>query len=662
MMDGFIRTAAGERRGAARFAKGGPIVLHDLFRRLDARFPGLARWLGGRLDIQVPAIAVSLVTHLLLLMSLGMVGYAAHTELRRELQTEVVDTSLEDFARLDAVELTDVSEPTTITPAAGAFAPTATPLIIEQPSGAVPPKPEPGLARPRVELAADVVLPKATRLDQAVAINGSGADHVGDVKEAVDRLSVEILRRLTEGRTLVIWAFDASKSLQAERRRLAGYIDEVYRHLGALDRDGLARGGALLTLVVAFGEDRRLMTPEPTADAAAIARAIAAVPDDESGVESTFRTVAEVARTWGRYRRDDQKYRAMIIVVTDEVGDDEDQLEPAIAAAGAAHAPVYVLGSGALFGRIMGKQDYTDPKTGITYRDLDVRQGPESVEPETIRLPYWHGAGRFDALDAGFGPWALSRLAGATGGIYFVTRMGGHRVLFDPAGMREYRPDWVSKAQYEAALQRDPIRRALVQAGQITREYLPDNLPARPDLTFPAADSPEFKEAMNRNQKDLARIQYAVNAALEAIEAAAGFRDREPSRRWQAHYDLVRGRLLAMKIRCYEYQYACAQMKKNPLKFTDPASNAWRLAPDAEVHSGEAVAKAAEKARDLLEGVMSDHPQTPWALLARQELAAPLGLKWVEAHVPPPKPRPPSPEEKKKKEKPAPKPPPPPKL
>ena len=43
------------------------------------------------------------------------------------------------------------------------------------------------------------------------------------------------------------------------------------------------------------------------------------------------------------------------------------------------------------------------------------------------------------------------------------------------------------------------------------------------------------------------------------ITAAAKFRDRETSRRWQAHYDLIRGRLLAMKIRCYEYNSACAR-------------------------------------------------------------------------------------------------------
>ena len=53
--------------------------------------------------------------------------------------------------------------------------------------------------------------------------------------------------------------------------------------------------------------------------------------------------------------------------------------------------PVYVLGSQAIFGRIEGQMNYTDPKTGQTYHNLKVRQGPESVVPEQVSLPFWYG-------------------------------------------------------------------------------------------------------------------------------------------------------------------------------------------------------------------------------------------------------------------------------
>jgi hypothetical protein len=60
----------------------------------------------------------------------------------------------------------------------------------------------------------------------------------------------------------------------------------------------------------------------------------------------------------------------------------------------------------------------------------------------------------------------LSRLASATGGIYFVTRFTGQRMGFDPARMKEYKPDWVRRDQYEAAIAKSPLRRAVINAAQ----------------------------------------------------------------------------------------------------------------------------------------------------------------------------------------------------
>jgi hypothetical protein len=279
--------------------------------------------------------------------------------------------------------------------------------------------------------------------------------------------------------------------------------------------------------------------------------------------------------------------------------------------------------------------DYTDPEDGRFYRRLPVRQGPESVALEQIQLPFWYDGPQYNELDSGFGPFGLSRLAGSTGGIYFVTRMGGNRPSFDPAGMREYRPDWISAGQYRAAVSKSPLRSAVLAAAQITQQ----NLPGQPSLVFPAAGTPEFKEAMERNQTIAARVMYTVEEALGPIQAAQEYRDREASRRWQAHYDLIRARLLAVKIRCYEFDWACAQMKVNPLSFKNEKSNAWRLEPDSEIHYSPAAQRAGEEARELLEQVITEHQGTPWALLAQRELRNPFGFKWVETFVPPPAPR-----------------------
>lgn len=620
-------------------------MLHDFFRRLDEAYPALARRLGGRLDIQLPAIAASLLTHVLLLTAFAVVGVAAHSSMGRSLDSRLLsDASLSDFATLDTESALAAIDHTTMAPDPGSTAPTLSPLIVQGPTGGAPaPRADKGGSGP-LALATNSLsptltamsLPGAPRLDSSIAIQGTGSEHVGDSEAAVDRIAVEILRKLEKGRTLVVWAFDASGSLRAERQRLAKYIDGVYGHIQELDPEGVVERGGMLTAVVAFGKDRKVLA-EPTTERQAIASAIEAVPRDDSGVENVFGTVIDVARRWGRFQKDKDAYRAMLIIVTDEKGDDEPKLEPAIAAAKAASMPVYVLGSPAVFGRAKGLAENPDPATRQAFPRVEIDQGPESLLVETIHLPFWYGGPQFELLDAGFGPWALSRLAGATGGIYFITRMGGtERVTFDPAGMREYKPDWNSRDAAQAQLGKNPFRQAVLNAAQVAQQ----RLPGMPPLVFPPTDTPQFKEAMANGQELAARTMYTVDEALGPITSVVKRREHEASRRWQAQYDLARGRLLAVKVRCYEYNWACARMRKDAPKFTDPKHNAWRLVPDAEVKSSEKAATAAQEARALLERVVKEHPGTPWDLLARRELRDPFGFRWEEITVPPPpKPR-----------------------
>jgi hypothetical protein len=337
----------------------------------------------------------------------------------------------------------------------------------------------------------------------------------------------------------------------------------------------------------------------------------------------------------------------MIIVVTDEVGDDEPRLEEAIELAQRAKVPAYVLGSQAIFGRVNGYMSYTDPRTKRFFPRVAVRQGPESALLEQIHLPFWYSGPQYEVLEAGFGPYALSRLASATGGIYFVTRFTGQHMGFDPVRMKEYRPDWVRRDQYEAAVTKSPLRQAVVNASQLMQEN--QKLPGMPSLAFPAVEDPRFKDVMAANQAIADRTAYTVDEALGPIAAAAKLRDRETSRRWQAHYDLIRGRLLAMKVRCYEYNWACARLKKDMPKFKEPRANTWRLVPDTSVQYSKNAAAAAHDAERLLNRVIEEHPDTPWALLARRELKDPLGFKWVEAYTPPPPPRDEAAEVKQKK-------------
>jgi hypothetical protein len=635
-------------------------VVVEMLRGLEARFPWLARWAGGRLDLELPAFSVSLLMHAVILTGLAFAGFEAHRESQREFRSELSDNRLGSDSTFQ--DLDQSAERPAEIPAAGSFAPNLSASILSAPStaGGVPVSaaPEdasralaPELAPLDVRRATEAVVPTANLLGQTVSIRGNGAETVGGVEGAVDRIATEIIRQMEQGPTLVVWAFDASGSLLVERQRLGKHIEAVYTHIRQLDETNLAADSGLLTMVVAFGQDRKSMLPKPSADPAEVLAAINEVPQDETGVEATFATVAEIANKWGRYKGPrNHPYRTMVIVVTDEVGDDEPRLEEAIAACKRAKVPVYVLGSQAVFGRKENHVTYVDPKTRHVFYGVPVRQGPESIMLEQIRLPFWYGGQQFEIVESGFGPYALSRLAAETGGIYFVTRFDTRRLGFDPARMREYRPDWIPRQEYEKRIQHSRLRQAVIEAAQITQQ----NLPGMPTTYFPPADAPQFKDVMAANQAIAERTAYTVDEALAPITAAAKLRDHEPSRRWQAHYDLIRGRLLAMKVRCYEYNWACAQMKKAPPKFSNPRSNAWRLVPDTEIRYSKNAVAAAKEAESLLRRVVDEHPDTPWALLARRELKDPLGFKWVEHYVPPMRRNDNAAEAKKKKNQPRP--------
>ena len=301
-----------------------------LLRKLNARMPWLATWLGNRLDLEVPAYMVSLTAHAVLLVGLALVGHQVHRVVQREFRSQIPDSALSS-SDSTFQDLDQTAQPPAMIPAAGSFAPNLAMTITSAPisAGGVPVSAEatgaigPELAPMDVRRATEVVLPTAMMLGQNVSIKGNGAEHVGGVEGAVDRIAVEILRRLERGRTLVVWAFDASGSLQAERQRLSKHIETVYTHIRQLDENHLSADKGLLTLVIAFGQDRKAMTPKPTAELSEILEAIGDVPLDETGVESTFTTVAEIIRHWGRYKdAAGQTYQPMIIVVTDEVGDD----------------------------------------------------------------------------------------------------------------------------------------------------------------------------------------------------------------------------------------------------------------------------------------------------------------------------------------------------
>jgi hypothetical protein len=152
---------------------------------------------------------------------------------------------------------------------------------------------------------------------------------------AVDRITHEILLSLEQRKTLVVWMFDRTISLQRQRDAIRERFDRIYEELGVLEaaeNPAFAKheDKPLLTSVISFGESYALLTPKPTDQVEEIKSAVEKIQTDNSGVERVFAAVHETARQFKAYRTQEPRRNVMIVVVTDEAGDDQDLLDATV--------------------------------------------------------------------------------------------------------------------------------------------------------------------------------------------------------------------------------------------------------------------------------------------------------------------------------------------
>jgi hypothetical protein len=490
--------------------------------------------------------------------------------------------------------------------------------------------------------------------NENLAVKGAHGQGETGAAGAVDRITHEILLSLEERKTLVIWLFDQSGSLSRQRSAIHDRFDRIYEELGVIEAAGSEafakhENKPLLTAVVGFGNNVNLLTEKPTDNLAEIKEAVAALPQDDSGVEKVFSAVYMAAERFKSYRMPSEdsrepKRNVMLVVFTDEVGDDTQGLEHTIGICRRYAMPVYVVGVPAPFGEQETMVKWVDPNPEFDQSPQwgRVTQGPESFMPERLKMAFSGSKEDRDPIDSGFGPFALTRLCIETGGIYFAVHpnrnvnrevnrnetvaFSAHlKHFFDPQVMRKYRPDYVSEAEYRRRAAINKARAALVTAAQMSHVSPMDS----PQLRFVKQDEAQLSNDLSEAQKAAAKLEPKVIALHDTLKLGEDDRDSETSLRWRAGYDLAMGRVTAVRVRTEAYNAMLAKAKRG-MKFEDEKNNTWVLKPDDEISVGSQMAKMGDRARMYLERVVSEHPGTPWALLAERELAEPLGWKWVE--------------------------------
>jgi hypothetical protein len=614
------------------------------------------------------AIAASLLGHMVLVLALALVPIALEStedsivlvsnppEYEEEMLHEIEEIVYSDLPQTDvgANSLADASM-------AEASAPTfATVAEIPNPIDQLP---QPLATINMNNVFSEPVAP----LNMDVAVKGTVGHAIEGATGAVDRLTFEIVKSLEQRPTLIVWVFDQSGSLVRQRAEIRDRFDRIYDELGIVADSGddafRQRGDepALLTSIMGFGQSVNLLTPKPLADLSEIKTVVDQIENDPTGVENVFSAVYKAADQYKSYRRKSTsrgvERNVMLIVVTDERGDDTAGMEPTIAICRKFGMPVYIIGVPAPFGQEHTLIKYVDPDPEYdqTPRFAEVDQGPESLFQESVNIDVLGNSEPTPVIDSGFGPFALTRLAYETGGIFFtvhpnrnVSRRVSRRELspfasqieyfVDANVMARYRPDYVSPRDYQARLRESTLRSALVQSAQLGKIETLEN----PTLRFVKRDEAQLATSLTRAQQPAALVYDKLQLVDAMLRNGESGRAQEDSPRWLAGFDLARGRVLAHKVRAETYNAILAKAKLG-MPFQDPKNNTWVLVPDDEISVGSKLEREADEARNLLRGVVQNHPGTPWAVLAEKELEVPIGWKWTETFTdlnPPPNPGP----------------------
>ncbi len=642
---------------ASTLAGGSPVAAPAVV-RLRPRRLGLR----GRLAYLIQAWSVSLVVHVAILSALAAATFSSQDTLKKMINFDSAlatyhsgeqellpiyadpDNAQRDKAIGDENANTagepaptgeDAGEETGMLAAGGLGAgrPSATPRI----KGAAKGRINEGTSLPGVKIdglssSPLSLLPAAPATDLSGGGKISG-DPVFDVKEigtALDQLAREILRHLKDHKLTVVWMFDESFSMEDDKRTIQQKFDRVSSELKVnVDNDKKA-ANALNHGIVGFGQGMEYALEKPREDIDQIGRAIKRLRIDSTGIENTMHALREVVDHYSGLIRKDRKL--LIVLVTDESGDDGADVEEARQALKKHKIPLYVIGRQSLFGYPFAHHRYIDPVTKDVYHPL-IRRGPETADLEIYQ---WDGLyDRWDEQPSGFAPYELARLTRDSGGIYFVLpseefmRVRKREQAYSITQLKEYMPEYDNRMSYVEKRNSSPMRQTMHAVVQESRALI-----YRRD--FPIASDEMVKAAMEEGQKAGVKLNLLLGLQTR-LESLQKIRDREPEKRWQAHYDLMLAQTVAFQVKAFEYRALMASIVKHPPQPKGkPGANmviTWVVDHSKQPWAPkDMTAKKYAEAERLLKDVIAKHPKTPWADLAQDTLDRGFSVVFNEWH------------------------------
>lgn len=496
---------------------------------------------------------------------------------------------------------------------------------------------------PQPDIISDVSLEKVqdfsvvSETDVVQNINiGTSISQDTSVGGVLDRLTIEIANNAKNNDLNVIWLFDASISLSKQREDIRDRFEKIIQEIGMN-----SFSHSIKHTICSFGSSLSIINSDPTNDTDILYRSIDSIVLDETGIENIFGSIEQLCKQY-------KTTRNMIVVFTDEVGDDLNLLDKTVVEARRKGTRIYVVGPPAPFGlsSIQFKYVDPDPKFDQNEKWVEINQGPETLFKMTLDL---HSLPIDESgLDSGFGPYALSKICVDTGGIYFAVHPNRNEnqvskkeisplssyisVFFDNAVMKKYSPDYRSILLQTKENQTHKIKTALLNACKI-----PIQINNNQKINFTAYTEGEFVEQLNEAQKYSAKIEPQIDRIYTILKEVEPQSKSLDEKRWLASYNLAMGRILATKCRIELYNTMLAEAKTG-LQKSDPKNNLWNLEFDAEFTTKSSqLQKSYTAAIKYLQSIVSDFPDTPWALVAQNELDTPMGYKWIDSYKEQPK-------------------------
>lgn len=401
----------------------------------------------------------------------------------------------------------------------------------------------------------------------------------------------------------IIWLVDASASLDHWRKHLAAgaarFHNEVAGAPGAAQR-------TVTTGVAVFGAGFSTPLFPPSDNPALAETAIRGVTADPSGRENLCAAILGLSAKVAAWRQEQQ---VLVILVTDERGDDLEKLEDAILAARNAGTTLFAISAESPFGAAKGRLAWTFPDGQTEW--LSVDSGPETALPELAPLPDWGGttAESGKILTSGFGPYLPGRLCEATGGHCLAVRISDPGAIHpDPAATAKYRPDYRSAREIQADHKTNLAKAAVTQ---LAVDWLAKR-PSFPPLVI-EADKTGTKAARMRALREADEGLRRLDKHLDRFHDAQPDRTTVRDRRAQAAFDLHRGWLWMLRARLAEYRRVLSESLADATLNKSPALKLVRAKALAETDE-------IKQAKGALEAVVLDHPGTPWAMLADRSL------------------------------------------